>query len=158
MNHRNTFQFTLPFILAFITLMPFGQVNADNSGRRYHIPAQSLNNALLRFAADSGVEILFDADKLRGFKSVELDGNLTPAQALSRLLQDTGMSYRFIDAKTVTLEKAPEQLNKVGSTTLKPVNVTATAIRDVKDPYNQDYVLPNATVGTKTDTPIMETP
>ncbi|NOT11196.1 MAG: TonB-dependent siderophore receptor [Methylococcaceae bacterium] len=26
------------------------------------------------------------------------------------------------------------------------------------DPYNKDYVLPNATAGTKTDTPIMETP
>jgi iron complex outermembrane recepter protein len=29
---------------------------------------------------------------------------------------------------------------------------------DAKDPYNEDYVLPNATSGTKTDTPIMETP
>ncbi len=29
---------------------------------------------------------------------------------------------------------------------------------DAKDPYNEDYVLPNATAGTKTDTPIMETP
>ena len=51
-----------------------------------------------------------------------------------------------------------EQLNKADPTTLKPVNVTAKANRDVTDPYNPDYVLPNATAGTKTDTPIMETP
>jgi iron complex outermembrane receptor protein len=57
------------------------------------------------------------------------------------------------------LEKAPEQLNKVDPTTLKPVNVTAIrANHDVTDPYNQDYVLPNAFAGTKTDTSIMETP
>ena len=32
------------------------------------------------------------------------------------------------------------------------------SVYDAKDPYNKDYVLPNATAGTKTDTPIMETP
>ena len=29
---------------------------------------------------------------------------------------------------------------------------------DDTDPYNPDYVQPDATTGTKTDTPIMETP
>jgi len=43
-------------------------------------------------------------------------------------------------------------------TTLEPMTVTAKDGYDAKDPYNEDYVLPNATSGTKTDTPIMETP
>ena len=34
----------------------------------------------------------------------------------------------------------------------------AIAKKAKSDPYNEDYVLPNATSGTKTDTPIMETP
>lgn len=46
--------------------------------------------------------------------------------------------------------------NKVSSaTTLSAVNVSANAISEVTDPYNQDYVLPNATSGTKTDTPTL---
>ena len=43
-------------------------------------------------------------------------------------------------------------------TTLKPMTVSAERGYEATDPYNPTYVQPDATTGTKTDTPIMETP
>jgi len=93
-------------ILAMAALMLCGQASADDA-KQYHIPAQSLNNALLKFSSDSGVEILYPVDKVRGLNGNTLEGSMTPAQALTRLLQGSGMTYRFVDAKTVTVEQAP---------------------------------------------------
>jgi iron complex outermembrane recepter protein len=149
---------------------------ADEAGHQYRIPAQSLDSSLLRLAADSGLEILFTADKVRGVTSNPVDGNMTPAQALSKLLQDSGMTYRFVDAKTVTVEspdadfrKTPnvEELPKPQSssdTTLPKVTVEAESGNPyddpswANDPNNTDYNRPNANAATKTDTPLMRTP
>ena len=163
-------------ILALAALMLCGQASADDA-RQYHIPAQSLNNALLKFSADSGVEILFAADKLRGFNSGGLDGNATPAQALSKLLQGSGMTYRFVDAKTVTVEAPPSNFRKTANTeenpepqssssdtTLPKVTVEADTETDPYDPvdtnhpYNKSYSVTNAITAAKTDTPTFDTP
>jgi iron complex outermembrane receptor protein len=154
---------------------------AGDNTRQYHIPAQSLNNALMQFAAESHLELMFAAEKIRGLRTDALDGDMTPSQALSRLLQESGMTYRFVDAKTVTVEPVPSNLKKTAvvdekpqpqsnindtgsETTLGKVTVEADADNPYDDPtwqtdpYNTDYVLPKATAGTKTNTPVMETP
>ncbi|MCK9396379.1 MAG: TonB-dependent receptor [Methylobacter sp.] len=129
-------------------------VFADDATRQYKIPAQSLNNALMKFAADSNLELIFSADTIRNLNAKSLDGNMTPEQALGQLLQGSGYTYRFIDKHTVTLEKAPQSSN---TTTLKPMTVKGNR-NDPNDPYNKDYDVRNATTGTKTDTPIFDTP
>ncbi|NOU21386.1 MAG: TonB-dependent siderophore receptor, partial [Methyloglobulus sp.] len=81
---------------------------------------------------------------------------------------------RFVDAATVTIEPSsnfrktatapenPEPQSSSGEGQIMPkVTVEADSAYDPEyyaDPYNKDYVIPNATAGTKTDTPIMETP
>ncbi|WP_254786772.1 TonB-dependent receptor [Methylomonas sp. LWB] len=128
--------------------------------RHYQIPSQSLNNALTKFASEAKLILLFNSEQIRGINTRGLDGDLTPEQALRQLLQDTGYRFRFVDAHTVTLEKA-EHTNPpapTDSSTLPAVKVVGKAEYDATDPYNPNYVLPNATAGTKTDTPIMETP
>lgn len=67
--------------------------SASDTARQTHIPAQSLNKALLQFAADSKLELIVKADKLRGFNSSGLDGNMTSAQALTQLLEGSGMNW-----------------------------------------------------------------
>lgn len=128
---------------------------ADDATRHYKIPAQSLNNALMKFAADSNLELIFSADTIRSLNAKSLDGTMTPEQALGQLLQGGCYTYRFIDKHTVTLEKAPEQLNNVNPTTLKAMTVTANAIKG-DDPTS--YKATNSSTATKTDTPILETP
>jgi iron complex outermembrane recepter protein len=163
--------------ILLIAFLFSGQVSADNGSRQYHIPAQPLNSALMRFASDSNLELLYTADKLRAFKTVGLDGNMTPAQALSQLLQGSGMAYRFVDAKTVTIEAPSNNLIKTAATEhnsepqtnsegqmMPKVTVEADADNPYQDPNwttdpkNTDYNRPNAMSATKTDKANMDTP
>ncbi len=107
-------------ILAFITFILCGKLSAESTTQQYHIPAQPLNSALMRFASDANLELLYTADKLRAFKTSGLNGSMTPAQALSQLLQDSGMTYRFVDANTVTIEPPPSNFIKTANVEEKP--------------------------------------
>jgi iron complex outermembrane recepter protein len=165
-------------LIALFALILSGNAYAGDATRHYKIPAQSLNNALMRFAAESNLELVFTADKVRGLTANSLDGTMTAAQALTQLLQGSGMTYRYINAHSVTLEQQPGNFSKTATTPDTPEpqsdsgegqmmpKVTVEADADnpyddptwQTDPYNTDYVLPKATAGTKTNTPVMETP
>ncbi|MDO9105927.1 MAG: TonB-dependent receptor [Methylovulum sp.] len=150
--------------------------NADEAARHYRIPLQSLDSGLLRLAADSGMEILFTANQVRGVTGNGLEGDMTPAQALSTLLQGSGVTYHFIDANTVTVAAADPNFRKTGftnetpkpqsssETTLPKVRVVAHSEADpydpgnTNDPYNKSYAVTDSSTSTKTDTPLMETP
>lgn len=171
-NRRYRSHLTI-MLIAFLFI---GQVSADTSTRQYHIPAQPLNSALMRFASDSNLELLYTADKLRAFQTAGLDGSMTPAQALSQLLQGSGMSYRFVDAGTVTIEPEDSYFRKTATTTDNPepqsssgagqmmpkVTVEADAESSnpnyASDPYPNSYTATHATTATKTDTPIRDIP
>ncbi|MEQ1486834.1 TonB-dependent siderophore receptor, partial [Methyloglobulus sp.] len=96
------------------------------------------------------------------------------AAALQKLLSGTGLVYTLSDGE-VTIRAAdktpkpfvpvanpsPGKPEPMSESTLPKVTVEADSVYDPEyyaDPYNKDYVIPNATAGTKTDTPIMETP
>ncbi len=164
---------------AFLAAILFSLVlpltaNADPAApkRQFHIPAGTLSDALLQFSETSDQKVLFNADLVQGFRTEGLDGTYTSGQALQRLLDGSGLSARETATGSITLEKRPrlmkvddtsqsEKQLPIDDTTLPKVTVEADSGYDpdwAKDPYNPDYVLPNATSGTKTDTPVMETP
>jgi iron complex outermembrane receptor protein len=132
--------------------------------QQFEIPAQPLADALKTFSQRSGLQLFYDANLVAGKTSKGLNGAYSPEQALAQLLAESGLSYQIKNANTVVLEQGKQPPPKTllplqdTPTTLPKVNVVGNAIYDAKDPYNQDYVLPNATTGTKTDTPVMETP
>ncbi|WP_347988632.1 TonB-dependent receptor [Methylomonas sp. AM2-LC] len=149
-------------LLAAGLLTPMMTLAAEQAIIPFDIPAQSLAGALIRFSAATGLQVLYEGDIASQIKSPELKGRYTSEDALQKLLQGSGLNYRYSNSKTITLEKAVapavSPINQADPITLPKVNVVGNAVYDVKDPYNQDYVLPDANVGTKTDTPIMETP
>ncbi|NOU20868.1 MAG: TonB-dependent receptor [Methyloglobulus sp.] len=173
----------MPFLL-FVLLQSLSAVAVaeDNSPRQYNIPPQPLAAALQAFSDSSHLQLLYDANLVAGLTSPAVRGAYTPQQALAQLLGQSGLSYQIKSARMVTLTKrtgkdsgvnadgnllpvvqvtAKADDNAGGDTTLPKVTVEADSAYDPEyyaDPYNKDYVLPNATVGTKTDTPIMETP
>jgi iron complex outermembrane receptor protein len=147
---------------------------ASGATQHFNIAAQSLNNALMRFAADADLELIFNADMVRGCNAKSLIGNMTPAQALTQLLQDCGVTYRFVDEHTVTLErlsefKTPKQpaqtdKNSLPKNNAKPAQEKAPVTLgimmvtgDEEDDANS-YRVVNAVTATKTDTPIKEIP
>jgi iron complex outermembrane receptor protein len=147
----------------------FGAGQNSNAGdaasdkiMQFSIPAQSLASALTRFSADTRLQVLYEGDVADKIQAPALNGTYTPAQALEKLLGGSGLKSRYTNDKTITLEAKPisqnQSVSQPKTPTLKAMTVTGKTDRNVTDPYNQDYVLPNATSGTKTDTPIMETP
>jgi iron complex outermembrane receptor protein len=86
------------------------------STRAFAIPAQPLVSALARFTETSGVQFFFDAAIARNIQSPGVSGSLTPEAALARLLDGTGLTYRFTNPTTVTLVETP----KAGSAAVLP--------------------------------------
>ncbi|NOT13438.1 MAG: TonB-dependent receptor plug domain-containing protein, partial [Methylococcaceae bacterium] len=85
--------------------------------------------------------------------------------ATSPYYQKTANSAASTDPKATSsnLDKLPKQQTSDNDSdiTLEKVTVEADSAYDPEyyaDPYNKDYMLPNATAGTKTNTPVMETP
>ncbi|MCY4014183.1 MAG: TonB-dependent receptor [Gammaproteobacteria bacterium] len=73
----------------------------------FRIEVRDLGRALNEFALQSGMEILFAEDEVRGKTTVGVVGRHTPIEALSRLLRDTGLRYRFTARDTVLVDLEP---------------------------------------------------
>lgn len=144
--------------LVLLTIMQAKSAIAETGQKQnFNIPAQDLSSALLQFSENTGVKTLFSSDVARDIKTPGLSGNYMPQQALDKLLENTGVAYRFTDTESVALSVA-EKKNGTETTTLKAMTVTGKTGYADNDPYNTDYNRTNATTATKTDTPIMETP
>lgn len=61
---------------------------------RFDIPAQAGDRALLAFAKQAKVELLFSHDALRGIRTNAVNGDLEPAVALELMLRGTGFAAR----------------------------------------------------------------
>jgi catecholate siderophore receptor len=72
--------------------------------RVFDIPPGPLGAALQTFETLTGVSVTISQEGIRTLTSPGVTGLRTPQQALSALLTGTGVSYRFTDATTVTVE------------------------------------------------------
>ena len=73
----------------------------------FHIEIRDLGRALNEFALQSGMEILFAEDEVRGKTTAGVVGRYTPTDALGRLLRETGLRYRFTALDTVLVDVDP---------------------------------------------------
>ncbi len=70
------------------------------------IPAQELGAALAMLAKQAKIQVVYSTELVKGQSSHSLSGSMTPEEALSELLDKTGLKYEFIDAQTVTLSSS----------------------------------------------------
>ncbi|MEE4450538.1 TonB-dependent receptor [Novosphingobium resinovorum] len=89
--------------------------------RPFNIPAQSLREALLIFGQQSGLQVTAQGPLVEGRTSAAVSGTLSPAEALSRLLTGTGLTFRFDGADAVRIEPVPQSAD--GAIQLGPVRV-----------------------------------
>ncbi len=107
------------------------------------------------------MQVLYTGDQAFQRKSQAVSGNFAPEQALHLMLQGTGISYRFVRPNAVTLE-APAQTSAAvagapsGAVSLETIDVQGAD----QSPYGPGvgYVATRSVTGTKSDTPIIETP
>ena len=74
-----------------------------------NIPAQPLGTALKALARDLGLQVIYRADLVDDVWSSGAVGQLTPKEALEKLMDGTGLTYRYLNESTVTIEKASVQ-------------------------------------------------
>jgi iron complex outermembrane receptor protein len=140
---------------------------AHAQARSYNIPAGPLAVALNRFGEAADVELVYDSALTNGVSSAGLKGSFGTAEALSRLLAGTGLTFRQNGPRSFTLERAPQSAD--GAIQLGPVRVEGEGARgsasggfsggeeSASGPVF-GYVARRSATGTKTDTPIIETP
>ncbi|HXW70661.1 MAG TPA: TonB-dependent receptor [Methylocella sp.] len=147
----------------------------------YKIPPGSMAAALTAFADKNGLHLLYDARTTRQLKSSGLSGAYSVRQGLDRLLAGSGLKYSLTEMNgaisIVLAQNDTGTRSDAGAIALPTVDVTATQNSGTgcgeysgapcsgfggaglaQDPYNTSYVLPDASTGTKTDTPVMDTP
>ncbi len=120
----------------------------------FNIPAQELNGAVLAFGQRAGIQVFSDAARLAGRRSGAVVGTLTPAEALGRLLAGTGLTYRFTGANRVTIVDPAAAGTAAGG----GGEGELLGAVDVQTDGTVGYVATTSTAGTKTDTPLIETP
>lgn len=81
-----------PLRLAFLVAAIYGSTAAYAA--RFDIPAQPLGTALTAFANQSGFQILFNPEELRGLVAPSLVGDIDSAAALDKLLAGSGLKAR----------------------------------------------------------------
>ena len=68
-----------------------------------HIVAQGLGPALKQLAQSRGLQVLYLSNTVRDIRTNGASGDITANQALEQLLSGTGLTYRYLDDKTVTV-------------------------------------------------------
>ncbi|HWB50396.1 MAG TPA: TonB-dependent siderophore receptor [Stellaceae bacterium] len=122
---------------------------------RFAIAPQALTTALVEFSNATGIQFFFDAAIARGLTSPGASGNLSTDAALRTLLAGTGLTYRFTNPTTVTLEK---QESTTGAMALPAVQVEGQGSTETATGPVQGYIARQSATATKTDTPLLETP
>ncbi|WP_319796572.1 TonB-dependent siderophore receptor [Nitrobacter sp.] len=69
----------------------------------FNIPAGPLNQALAAFGRQSGIQLSYEASIASGKTSPGIQGTATREQAIARILQGSGLSYSFKDARNVLI-------------------------------------------------------
>ncbi len=92
----------------------------------FNIQAQRLDTALTAFAQTTGLQLLFPTEVAMDQEAPQVSGSLTADAALRLLLKDSGLSYRYVNAKTVAINPkgggSREALERASSTVLEPVS------------------------------------
>jgi iron complex outermembrane recepter protein len=103
---------------------------AEAIERDYDIPAQPLASALVRFAEQSGLQILFAQEDVAGLSSRSLRGRFTPEAALAQLLPQGAPRIEIAGGRIVRVGPArPQHADHERATGDEEIVVTGTRIR-----------------------------
>lgn len=68
-------------------------IHADEPTKHFDIKAQPLAEALMAFGAQTGAIVMASSELTTGKTSKPVTGQLTPQEALTRMLHGTGLKY-----------------------------------------------------------------
>lgn len=134
------------------------QVAQAGGMRAFNIPAGPLGAALTAFGEAAGLKLLVPTDLLRDRRSAGVSGTLAPDRALGQLLAGTGLTWRYTESGTVTVEPVIAQGDAMQ---LAPVSVEGQAQSTAGGLYTEgthSYGSRVASVGSKAPVSLREVP
>lgn len=150
MRHLLKPRFT-PSLLGMLAILPLAsQVQAQEAS--FQIPAQSLTSALQAFGQQSGLQVLYSPDQLKGLKSTAIHGAMEPTVALQKLLGSSRVAYG-ISGNTVTITPRAEG----GAMELGTTSITGEQLGETTEGTGS-YTTGSMSTGTKLATSMRETP
>jgi iron complex outermembrane recepter protein len=121
---------------------------ADASVRKStNIPAESLDLALRTLAKDRNLQVLYRAELVQDVRTPGASGSLTADEAFTKVLADTGLSYKYLDAQTVTIVSR----ESAGAPDLPPTDqsrATDDQSKEVGKKTSQDFRVAQVASGT----------
>jgi len=118
----------------------------------FDIPAQPLAASLATLARQAGLQLAYAPELVGQQQGRPVKGRMELSQALHTLLGDSGLAAR-VEGRTLVVEREP-----AASGSLAAVTVTASAIGESATGPVPGYIARRSAAGTKTDTPLIETP
>ena len=96
---------TLAVAVACLTMVGFAAAdNATAAVRKTtEIPAQGLGPALTTLAKEFDFQVLYRTEVVGTLRTQGASGAMTAAEALEHVLNGTGLTYKYLDDKTVTI-------------------------------------------------------
>jgi len=88
--------------LSIVSLATADDANASIR-KPTHIAAQGLGPALKELAQSRGLQVLYLSNTVREVRTRGAIGDITADEAFDQLLKGTGLTYRYLDANTVTV-------------------------------------------------------
>ncbi len=128
----------------------------------FDIPAQPLTSAVTAFGRQSGFQVSVDQGTLANLQSNAVAGSMAPEEALRRLLEGTGVTWRFSGGRSVFLTKVAD--NRTGTFQLDPVQVqgvqvpSQAMIGNLPPPYAGGQVATGGQLGLLGNRDVMDTP
>jgi iron complex outermembrane receptor protein len=143
---------------AMSTELSAAEQNGARSSRIYAIPAGPLAEALNRLADSAQIQLVYDGDIARDRKTKGLSGTYSAEQALERLLEDSGLTYRLSGDETVTLVQQERTVATDGAVQLDPIDVEGVGQGGPTAPYAGGQVARGGGLGLLGDRDFMDTP
>lgn len=147
---RHPFDLSLrPCLLATAILLGTSAIAAETT-RDYQLPAGPLASTLNRIAAEAGLSLSLDPALANGRSAHAVNGRYDAAGALRQALEGTGLELVESGSGSYSLRQVPSDTLSMSATTISG------AQEDPDGPV-AGYVATRSRIGTKTDTPILET-
>ncbi|MHC9085766.1 TonB-dependent receptor [Luteimonas sp. RIT-PG2_3] len=92
------------------------------------IEAQGLASALERFALERNIEVIYRSEVVGARRTLGVDGEMTSDEALQKLLDGTGLTFRYLGENSVSIVAVGETTSSDDVKSLNTVSVSASRI------------------------------
>lgn len=114
---RKTTGFVTGIGLLCLAFSAMGDIPETTRSIEIRIDAPTMVAALIQFSQQTGLQLVFPTDGTGDLAAPPVRGTFTPRAALDVLLQDSGLTYTFVNSRTISVSLAKARSAQGGLTT-----------------------------------------